>query len=463
VRAEAPAFMKDFPKQTYHQLKSQGVIVGKSDASWRGENGKLNFIERSTMKLTLFQKAQEISTLVDVQTSNSLEIQRFAFSMRTNEAELKVSADRVGNVFRLRITQAGTTQTKDLPIQEPVLLSPTIRPYLLMKGLQPKRATYTAFLLEPSALTSIPLSLITQPKGNNQWQVEVKYLSQTLTSLMSGNGGLIKETSDLAGMPIEATPVTAEQYNQLLLSATQKDLVEVAKVSFPHLKDAKNLKSFAVKISGIETNQFELTRHRQKFDGRVLEVKVESFPPKQTLPVQALAGQKNLDRYLEGDASIPVHDIAIQKKAKEIVGAENDLWQRAKKIHEFVYKGVDKTPTVSVPNALEVLKTMRGDCNEHAVLYTALARAAGIPTRIVVGLVYGDRYSGESGFYYHAWVEVFTGKEWIAIDPTWNQMPADATHLAFVEGGLDQQVLVTSLMGRIQLSPVTAATKLPTR
>jgi len=305
--------------------------------------------------------------------------------------------------------------------------------------------------LEPSALTSIPLSLITQPKGNNQWQVEVKYLSQTLTSLMSGNGGLIKETSDLAGMPIEATPVTAEQYNQLLLSATQKDLVEVAKVSFPHLKDAKNLKSFAVKISGIETNQFELTRHRQKFDGRVLEVKVESFPPKQTLPVQALAGQKNLDRYLEGDASIPVHDIAIQKKAKEIVGAENDLWQRAKKIHEFVYKGVDKTPTVSVPNALEVLKTMRGDCNEHAVLYTALARAAGIPTRIVVGLVYGDRYSGESGFYYHAWVEVFTGKEWIAIDPTWNQMPADATHLAFVEGGLDQQVLVTSLMGRIQL------------
>ena len=71
-----------------------------------------------------------------------------------------------------------------------------------------------------------------------------------------------------------------------------------------------------------------------------------------------------------------------------------------------------------------------------------------------MGLVYGDQFYGEPGFYYHAWVEVYTGKEWVAIDPTWNQIPADATHIAFVEGGLDQQVQVTALMGKIRLSPL---------
>jgi len=107
-----------------------------------------------------------------------------------------------------------------------------------------------------------------------------------------------------------------------------------------------------------------------------------------------------------------------------------------------------------LPDALEALETGEGDCNEHSVLYTALARAAGVPARIVVGLVYANDGSGHAGFYYHAWVEVYTGNEWIAIDPTWDQVPADATHIAFVEGGVDEQIQIAALMGKIKLSSV---------
>src|SRR6185436_18023461 len=99
------------------------------------------------------------------------------------------------------------------------------------------------------------------------------------------------------------------------------------------------------------------------------------------LPVQSLIGQTNMDAYLKGDALTEVYDPVIQKQAREIVGQEPDLWKRALLIHDFVYKQLEKAPTVSIPNALEVLKTKKGDCNEHAVLFTALARAAGVPTR----------------------------------------------------------------------------------
>jgi len=449
----APIFLKNFPHQSFHQLKSGKQIVGKSDFQWKVEGPqRISFVEKSSMKLTLFQKTQEISTHVETVTNENLEIQKFVFSMKTSEATIEVSGERIGSNLRLKVTQAGSTQTKELPIQEPLLLSPTIRPFLLMKGLPKSKETYSGFLLEPSALTTIPLTMSVELASPKKYAVDVRYLSQSLKSEMEPSGALIKEVSDLAGMPIEASPVSAAEYKQLVLTAPKEDLVEVARVGFPPISNSKDLRSFSVKISGVDLKPFELNRNRQKLDRDILTVKVESLPS-QTLPVQALIGQKQYEPYLQGDSSIAVFDPLIQKKAKEIVGNESDLWKRAKLIFDFVNTKVEKVPTVSVPNALEVLKTMKGDCNEHSVLYTALARAAGVPTRMVVGLVYGERMAKGSGFYYHAWVEVFTGKDWIAIDPTWNQIPADATHLAFVEGGLEQQVQVTSLMGKIQLSP----------
>ena len=108
-------------------------------------------------------------------------------------------------------------------------------------------------------------------------------------------------------------------------------------------------------------------------------------------------------------------------------------------------------PTVSLPSALEVLRTRVGDCNEHTALYVALARAAGVPARIAVGLVYL-----RGAFYYHAWAEVYVetapGRgRWLAVDPTLNQFPADLTHIRLARGGLERQAAITSMIGRVQI------------
>jgi transglutaminase-like putative cysteine protease len=98
-----------------------------------------------------------------------------------------------------------------------------------------------------------------------------------------------------------------------------------------------------------------------------------------------------------------------------------------------------------------VLETRKGDCNEHGTLFTALARAAGIPTKLVLGLVFLD-----GKFYYHAWNEAFVGK-WIAIDPTFGQFPADASHIKFVEGNLNKSAEILRLVGKIELDVVEAS------
>jgi transglutaminase-like putative cysteine protease len=112
---------------------------------------------------------------------------------------------------------------------------------------------------------------------------------------------------------------------------------------------------------------------------------------------------------------------------------------------KWVYKNIDKKPTLSIPSALEVLKTKQGDCNEHAVLMAALCRAAGIPAKICSGIVYLN-----GSFYYHAWVEVYLNR-WVSVDPTLNQFPADVTHIKFIEGEMESQIAVLKLVGKLNL------------
>jgi len=93
-------------------------------------------------------------------------------------------------------------------------------------------------------------------------------------------------------------------------------------------------------------------------------------------------------------------------------------------------------------SAADALRTRSGDCTEFAVLLAALARARNIPSRIVYGLVYADRFSGKKEvFSPHAWVQVWTGERWQSYDAGIGQF--DATHLALSVGNGDPRDVQT--------------------
>ena len=129
-------------------------------------------------------------------------------------------------------------------------------------------------------------------------------------------------------------------------------------------------------------------------------------------------------------------------------GDPESPWERARAIYEWVYTRLDKVPVVGLPSALEVLAARRGDCNEHTVLYTALARAAGLPTRIAIGVVWSDELDG---FYYHAWPEPWIDGRFVAMDPTLGQPLADATHLALLYGGIERWPRLLPFLGRLEI------------
>lgn len=91
----------------------------------------------------------------------------------------------------------------------------------------------------------------------------------------------------------------------------------------------------------------------------------------------------------------------------------------------------DKTLAVGYASASDAARLREGDCTEHAVLLAALARAAGIPARVVTGLAYATEYGGPA-FVPHAWVAAWTGKSWQAYDAA---LPGDAQLRIAVHAG----------------------------
>lgn len=65
--------------------------------------------------------------------------------------------------------------------------------------------------------------------------------------------------------------------------------------------------------------------------------------------------------------------------------------------------------------ASEVARDREGDCTEYAMLTAALARAAGVPARVALGVVLISE-GNDNGAFGHAWAEVREGDRWVVAD-----------------------------------------------
>lgn len=136
------------------------------------------------------------------------------------------------------------------------------------------------------------------------------------------------------------------------------------------------------------------------------------------LPVTA----SEFEPFLKAANGISSNDPNVIARAREIAGQDRDAWSVALKLSDWTFKNL-KWKRVDDANAAQTLATREADCLEFSQLFVAMARAVGMPARIVTGLAHtGGSFGG------HAWVEVWVG-EWVELDPTWGTNFVDATHI----------------------------------
>ncbi|MGC4047318.1 MAG: transglutaminase-like domain-containing protein [Armatimonas sp.] len=165
------------------------------------------------------------------------------------------------------------------------------------------------------------------------------------------------------------------------------------------------------------------------------------------------AAPESLRRFLQSTAYIGSDSPEFRALARAILGSEKDAARAAAKLSQFVHESIK--PDSSIPalrTAHDVNKDRRGVCRDYTTFFTAIARAAGLPTRQCVGLAYVNGL-----FVYHAWPEVWVGEDrWVALEPTWGEPFADATHIKLAEGELTDIFLVAADMGRYRIKVVSA-------
>jgi transglutaminase-like putative cysteine protease len=291
------------------------------------------------------------------------------------------------------------------------------------------------------------------------WKVVEIYGGVQVESWVDADGRVVRASSPL-GFSMEKTEYelarqAQEEARGLQGSPIDDDVIlSTAIQSNVDLGEVENHDELRFVLTGVGLEGFQLEGGRQRLAGDTLIVRRENWaalnPDYDELPYPRM----DFLEYLQPEPLIQSDNEEIARTAERIanwqVFGRNDPLRTARRLTMGVYGMLEKEITFSLPNAVQVLEAGRGDCNEHTVLFVALARALGLPARTAVGLVYLD-----GGFFYHAWPEVWLG-QWVALDPTFGQYPADAAHLRFVIGGLAQQVEIVRLIGNLDIEVVGA-------
>jgi Transglutaminase-like superfamily len=155
-------------------------------------------------------------------------------------------------------------------------------------------------------------------------------------------------------------------------------------------------------------------------------------------------------RFLQNTPRFQIAQPAVVAQAKEIVGDETDALAKARLIEKWVYAKLEKSYSANADSALEILHHKAGDCTEHSLIFVALCRASGVPAREVGGLAYID--GKKPLFGWHAWAKIHDGHQWVSVDPTWNQVYVDGTHLELSEG--DRDLTWTNIIGTLKMKVV---------
>jgi hypothetical protein len=404
--------------------------------------------DRSVLNLNLLGTVQPTATHLEMEANEDWILENFAFELESKEIRFRARGSVKDRNLSVEIDSAGHRSQRSLILTQAPYLLAALKPYVVTQQLETgKRFLFNTF--DPSTLSQQVTAVVIEGResirvGNRvepAIRLRQSFRGISVVSWVDGLGRTLKEDSP-AGLSLMRQDVQEAKS----LPARSVALDMIAQTAIPVAMPPANpqtREALRVKLTGVNLGNFSLDGQRQRRDDDRLEIRRENINhlavPK--IPVR----DARLSAYLQPTPFVQADHPSIVALARKIVGGETDAYKAAVRIKDWVYKEIAKEPTVSIPNALEVLQTRKGDCNEHTVLFNALARAAGIPAKTVVGVVYL-----RGAFYYHAWSEVWLG-DWVTLDSVLNQFPADVTHIKFLEGEIDRQIDILQLIGNLKI------------
>lgn len=169
---------------------------------------------------------------------------------------------------------------------------------------------------------------------------------------------------------------------------------------------------------------------------------------------------------LKADSLVPSDNETVKELSSKIIGKEKNAWLKAKLIYDYMCDNLSITTKVRNGDSdpLDLITKGSGDAYDFAVIYTALLRAAEVPSYTCGGVLVNQDLQTKS----HWWCEIYIDKVgWIPADPAlgagleykqWSDSDVvDVKNYYF--GNMDSHHIMFS-RGWSQLKPFSADSKI---
>lgn len=460
--------------ETWMTILQQGRKIGYAQRKYETTDNGFRFSEYLFMMIRTMGVVQPLTVTTEADLKADRSIDRFRFALRSNLFHFKVRGVVSGDKLTLWIEASGDERRTTVRLEAPPYLGGGILESAgVLELATGEEKTVTVF--DPASMGQRPLRITmlgeekisVMDRSYSARKISLDFMGMKQIAWIDAQGAVLREEGIL-GIVLER--VSKQSALAEMGEGFGTDLTELASIpSTRPIQNPSELNIITLRLSGIsafsekadgeaflaenhgarETSLF-LDGGRQTYRDGVITIRLESAlksPVTGRSPVDAPEILLKPTPFIQSDHP------KIRTQLAQIVAPDAPENEKAKRLVSWVHKNLEKRPVLSIPNALETLEKRTGDCNEHAVLLAALARAAGIPADVEVGLVYLD-----GRFFYHAWNVLYLRQwgGWVTADAVFGQMPADVTHIRFVRGAIDRQLDLIGLIGKIDIEVLEA-------
>lgn len=452
-------------KEQWFGIYFQGRKVGFAQTMLAPEerNGVPGFslVDHGRLHLSLLGQPHTVEIRADVFVDADYQLREFHATLHTPAYQIDFTGRRLGDELRWTMTTPTSTTTQRLHDPAGRLWISALSSWAAFQQLEIGQRGQV-WLFNPLALQPESVAFRVTRKdvldGQETLVIESDYRGIQAMTWITPEGTVLKESSPLGWELVQESMEDAIQVEAGSIEPIDVLSTTAVPIDRP-LPDPDRLQRLTLLVEGKGAEAFRIDRRPWQVvaddDPLVDEARrtqagawcvIRLRRPLRDRPADSPPVGSPPSRYTAPSPVIQSDDPQIRRQAQEIIGSLRDPWAQAVAINHWTHRSLRKQLTIGLPTATDVLRSKAGDCHEHTVLLTALARSVGIPTRMVAGLVYyADR------FYYHAWPEVWQDGVWMPMDPTLGQLVADPTHLGLVEAEGEELVSLAQFVGQLRL------------
>jgi hypothetical protein len=385
-----------------------------------------------------------------------LTLERFRYEHEIDGNPLKVEGSSDGRRVSFSVQATGSREERVLEAGGPVYPSSALTLVPALRGLAVASShRFTVFEGETQTLAEAGQEILAYETSDlfegAAFKVSTRLLGLETTTWVAADGRPVFELA-MNGVLVSALETEAGARRYLVEAALNKRdaVVEFSLVRSPPVEAARSVSRFELELDGVP-RAFAVPNE----PGQACTRDADRLACRIDRSVMSSEGETA--KYLKASLAAPSNLGEIASLAWSIAGEAASEGARIEKLVSWMDANIAKE-AVDAFTALEVLRSRRAECQGHAYLFAAFARALGIPTRVVNGLVYSESHGG---FLYHTWNEAWiSGAGWRPVDATFGQAHADATRLKLIEGEAPAELLpLVGLVGRLKVSAVRATAR----